>query len=59
MKLTAWPSFFSIPFWVFSQAENLIAEGNAASEICLMRSFTGEVSARSMCRPGPKVTIST
>ena len=42
--------------WVLPQALNEIDRDFSA--IALMRSFTGEVSSRSMCRPGPKVTTS-
>jgi hypothetical protein len=41
---------------VLSQAANEIDRELSASD--LIRSFTGEVSSRSMLSPGPKVTIS-
>ena len=42
--------------WVLPQALNEI--DGVLAVIALIRAFTGEVSSRSMCRPGPNVTIS-
>ena len=53
MMVMGWPSRFSMPCLVLLQAENVSADGKLNSASCLMRSFTGEVSSRSMCRPGP------